>query len=287
MFKQRMPVHYKNIDDTMVQQRRIELHLKTDIAAGSIRFQCDSTWARGGRCIHSDPFHRLYLVENGEGFVYLNSQTLHLRPGHLFVTLPHVPARYRCPQEMSLTWLHFTAQIFAGVDPFAALNWPLEIRLGDGDRERLEHVIRTRDDRSIAAVLAADGLMRQLLARFAEHTAGDPKALEPLSRFEPVLVFIENNLDRQIELAELASIAHLQPTYFSNLFSKQMGMPPIRYVNRRRCERAAAILARENRSVEAVATDLGFSDVFYFSKTFKRFMGSPPTEYRKLIRHGE
>ncbi len=260
-------------------------NLQISMLGGRVRHSCDLAWAKGGRQIHCDPYARLYLITDGEGSVVHHDRLFHLRPGYLFAIPAHVPGRYRCPQFMSLTYLHFHAGLFGSLEPFAALQWPFVVRTRDQDEQRFETLITRHNEGTPGGIMEADGLLRQLLSRFADAPTMDtPTGIEHLARLQPVLTYIEQNLSAKIGLAELANVAHLQSTYFSNLFSKHMSLPPMQYINRRRVERAAGLLAQGDKRVEEIASATGFSDVYYFSRTFKRFMGMPPTKYRAQVR---
>ncbi len=186
---------------------------------------------------------------------------------------------------MSLTWLHFTASLFGSLEPLAALDWPFVVKARERDTREAERLIRLHHQGGPSAILEADGILRQLLARFAAAVpARKRRTVEYLPRLHPVLAYMEHNLSRKVTLEDLARVVHLQSTYFSNLFSKQMGVPPMQYLNRRRVERAAALLFQGEARVEEIAEAVGFSDVYHFSRTFKRFMGLPPTRYRSQIR---
>lgn len=260
-------------------------NLQTSVLTGQVRYPCGPAWAAGGEKLHTDPFGRLYCIREGEGVVVHHDRMFHLRPGYLFVIPAHTPGRYRAPKFMSLTWLHFTSTLFGSLEPFAALSWPFVVKARDSDVRGAERLIRLHHQGGPAAVLEADGILRQLLARFAaEGSEEKGRNIDELPRLHPVLIYMEHNLTRRLTLAELARVVHLQPTYFSNLFSEHMGIPPMQYLNRRRVERATALLFQGNAMMDEIAEAVGFSDVYYFSRTFKRFMGLSPSQYRAQIR---
>jgi AraC family transcriptional regulator len=102
----------------------------------------------------------------------------------------------------------------------------------------------------------------------------------PGARLRHVTEFIDDNLGRPLPLAELSAQAHLSPYHFTRLFKQSTGVPPHRFVVRRRIERACALLIEGRLSVDAVARAVGFRTRSHFSMVFHRHTGRPPTVYR-------
>jgi AraC family transcriptional regulator len=102
----------------------------------------------------------------------------------------------------------------------------------------------------------------------------------PGSRLRRVTEYIENNLHRELRLSELSSLVHMSPYHFARLFKQRTGMPPHRFVLRRRIDEAAALLATQGLSVNAIARSVGFRTQSHFSTTFRRFTRVAPTAYR-------
>jgi AraC family transcriptional regulator len=102
----------------------------------------------------------------------------------------------------------------------------------------------------------------------------------PGARLRHVTEFIDDNLGRPLPLAELSAQAHLSPYHFTRLFKESTGLPPHRFVVRRRIERACALLIEGQLSVDAVARAVGFRTRSHFSMVFHRLTGNSPTVYR-------
>jgi len=100
-------------------------------------------------------------------------------------------------------------------------------------------------------------------------------------RFHNVLTYIDDHLCEHLTLAELARVMHLQPNYFGNLFCRNFGVPPLRYLQRRRIERAQFRLHDTAAGVAEIAAELGFCDQFHFSRVFHAIAGCSPLQYRK------
>ena len=93
--------------------------------------------------------------------------------------------------------------------------------------------------------------------------------------------FIEEHLAEDIRLASLAGLVDLSPYHFARAFKQSFGVPPHRYHNNRRMERAKALLAERMQSVTGVAMELGFAETSSFSAAFRKITGASPSEYRR------
>jgi ligand-binding sensor protein/AraC-like DNA-binding protein len=81
-------------------------------------------------------------------------------------------------------------------------------------------------------------------------------------------------------MAELAELCHVSPSYFSRLFTKDVGESYSHFISRLRVEWAKGLLESTDCSVQEISDKLGFSDSGYFIKTFKKHVGVTPAFYR-------
>ncbi len=84
-----------------------------------------------------------------------------------------------------------------------------------------------------------------------------------------------------ITVRDIAKRLNLERTYFSNLFTKEMGISPKRYLTNFRMKQAVLFMTKYHYSVTITALSVGYSDVYNFSKAFKSRYGVSPTEYIK------
>jgi AraC-like DNA-binding protein len=66
-------------------------------------------------------------------------------------------------------------------------------------------------------------------------------------------------------------------------FRATTGMPIHRYLLDRRMGLARVLLRDPARPLKAVASDLGYRDVFFFTRQFTEYHGIPPGKYRKSV----
>jgi transcriptional regulator GlxA family with amidase domain len=83
-----------------------------------------------------------------------------------------------------------------------------------------------------------------------------------------------------LDLDALAGAAHVSRSHFCCRFADAYGETPMRYLTRRRIERAQDLLRSANLTVTEVCMLVGFSSLGSFSSRFRELVGEPPSVYR-------
>ena len=110
----------------------------------------------------------------------------------------------------------------------------------------------------------------------------------PMSRaseaFNRDLLRARDAMDRAyaepLDVAAVATVAHVSPAHFSRSFRAVFGETPHRYLQRRRVERAMFLLRETDRPITDVCLDVGFGSLGTFSRTFREVVGETPSGYR-------
>lgn len=103
-------------------------------------------------------------------------------------------------------------------------------------------------------------------------------------RLRRVLDYIDQNLEGDITVAELASLANLSAFHFTRMFTAAIGVAPYRYVSRRRLEHAMVMLTDGKLPLHEIAHRSQFASQASFNRAFRRATGMSPGEYRRLLR---
>lgn len=98
---------------------------------------------------------------------------------------------------------------------------------------------------------------------------------------QDILNFIDLHLGEHLTLTDLAARWGYNPTYFSHMFTKIAHMPFSRYLLHRRVSKACYLLSTSELSLEQIANELGFCNVYYFINRFKSVTQVTPAKYRR------
>jgi AraC family transcriptional regulator len=102
-------------------------------------------------------------------------------------------------------------------------------------------------------------------------------------RLTRVLDYIAANLEGDLTLARLASIACLSRFHFSRAFKAAVGRSPHHYVSAKRLEFAKQLLGKEDRPLVDIALTLQFSCQANFTRAFREATGQTPAQYRRGV----
>jgi AraC family transcriptional regulator len=100
-------------------------------------------------------------------------------------------------------------------------------------------------------------------------------------RLSRVLDYIGVNLEGDLTLDHLASIASLSRFHFARAFKAATGQSPHQYVSAKRLELAKTMLVRGDQSLVDIALALNFSCQANFTRAFRQVTGQTPGQYRR------
>ena len=90
----------------------------------------------------------------------------------------------------------------------------------------------------------------------------------------------QDYMSEDISLNTVAAEVCMSPSYFSSVFSKEMGKTFIEYLTEVRMEKAKQYLVCSSMKTSEISYEVGYKDPHYFSYIFKKTQGCTPKEYR-------
>jgi AraC family transcriptional regulator len=256
-------------------------------------------------CDVISPFSRIYLITQGEGFIYPNNQKILLEPGFLYLIPSYVTCSYICSGSLYQYYLHFTHEANDGLNIYdlcpvlyktkafendtllferlLELNPEIELRVADPVLYQQKAWLNKEGKyHSMSQYLETTGIIYQFLSRF--FTVGPFDGNNPVdthNRFRQILAFIQQHIDKEMIISELACMACLSSDHFTRTFKKVIGLTPLDYINLKRVEKAQLLLVTTNLPMKEILEKTGFNSASYFNRIFKRITGVTPMVYRK------
>ena len=253
----------------------------------------------------SSPFARIYLVKEGNAKLHLKDKVQELTPGHLYMIPPYTLHSYECDGYYSLYYIHIYESDHSIQRIMEDYNYPTEVEALETDELLIERLMTINPERQLkeydpsvydnfhmltenirrnqiqqpADIFETQGIIMQLFSRFLRnvsifHDITDDRILR-------ILHYIRKNIDKEINIQELAEMCCLTKDHFIRLFKKEMNNTPLNYINQKKIEKAQLLLLTEDMHIKDIAYSLAFYNITYFSRIFKKFAGCSPTEYRE------
>ena len=91
---------------------------------------------------------------------------------------------------------------------------------------------------------------------------------------------IDRNHAAPLDLDRLAAVAGMSKYHFVRCFEATYGETPLRYVTRRRIERAQDLLRHADLTVTEICMVVGYTSLGSFSSRFRELVGESPSAYR-------
>ena len=251
--------------------------------------------------IHAHDFYEMIFFKNSIGAEYLiGSERYRIQKGDIVFTSPGVAHCPILPEQMAEPYLRYTLRLSAefvnqitavhhgefpqgNLDSFllrtAGTRWEF---LGD----LFHRGVQETEEQKAGWELAVMGNTIQLLVHL--HRANIEQATTPMKAEKPELVdqvleYIEAHLHEKITLSDVAHHFYVSQSTITQTFRNKLGLSFYRCVTQRRLV-AAKRLIEGDKSLEAVAEAVGFTDYSAFYRAFKQEFGISPRQYR-VIQH--
>jgi AraC family transcriptional regulator len=136
-----------------------------------------------------------------------------------------------------------------------------------------------------AGRLFGDGAALAILAELA--LLADRKPLDPKVgglapwQVKRIADSLQSNLARDVSLAELADLIGLTSFHLCRAFKASTGLPPHRWCQQRRMERAREMLEAGDLTVGEIAAAVGYAEASPFAAAFRKAYGASPSQYRR------
>lgn len=213
----------------------------------------------GGSCLCPSYYHQAYRWDRRNQIIYLNLT----------------------PKLLSLNAIELLETDRVELIPHFAIQDQLIYQIGLALQAEL---LSQGSSSRLYAETMANALAVHLLRHYSTQgyrTIGCYGGL-PQHKLRLVTDYINDYLECELSLNELAAIAQLSQYHFCRVFKQATGLKPHQYLVQQRVERAKQLLKQGEMSIAEVAIACGFTHQSHLHRHFKRLTGVTPKTWRNL-----
>jgi AraC-like DNA-binding protein len=252
---------------------------------------------RAGRCLAKPHYkvgpkriecYSIHFVREGRLRLEYEGWQVELARGDLFVLFPNRTYHYEMlPAErpLEMCWLAIDGDRVEALLQLAGLTEQETFRRGTAssrvevaaDRviDALERVQRLRPSEALDLQAHLYGLLAAMMPD--EPTQGSELA----SWIHECAEYMELHATEGITVHQVAEYAGVHRSYFTQVFTEEMGMPPMKYMQKVRMEKARRLLIDTHASVTEIGLSLGYPNLYTFTRAFKMYFKESPLALRK------
>jgi AraC family transcriptional regulator len=239
---------------------------------------------------HAHRVWELYLQTRGASHWRLGTREYRLASGH-FLAVPPGVAHTMVGRPSASHHFAYAGVALAAVcrrHPALARPWTLPRPFHVPGAESLQVPFRqlVREAgmrlpyRREGFVIAVDHLVVAATRLISSSPTGTPiVAVHPAVQAARRL--LDEHYDRPLPLADLARATGLSANYLVELFTREVGLPPHRYLLERRIDRAKELLDHADLPITRIAHELGYASGQHFARSFRQGVGCSPSEFRR------
>lgn len=259
------------------------------------RMACAPCWVRSRKDSLKLSDLECWLVWQGHGWMQTQNREYELRPGFCVFMRPGgiYDAQQNEDHPLGITFIHFDLLRDKEVASLPEAPFQVSDLLSvDHISKRIvslygqasissEHAYRRK--RLEAAGCLLQGLLLVLVGEIEDRKAHPLLELsaETQALINSQCVRIEEDPANYENVVAMAQEAGMSSAHYSRTFKLVAGISASDYMIQTRISRASMLLMETSLAVGAIAEQVGYRDIYFFSRQFKQRTGLPPSAFRR------
>ncbi|MGN0166123.1 MAG: helix-turn-helix domain-containing protein [Lachnospiraceae bacterium] len=252
---------------------------------------------------HKD-FSEFVVVMEGSATHIIDDEEYQISKGDVFVINPGVCHGYKNVNQFKICNIMYRSEyifrdnsdlyfsegfntLFNSDSPISNKNFKGRLHLSEEDLESISNILKRMSEEY---TLRRTGYSTWLCAEFVKlavelsrkYETYEDKVDKHMFGIARVAADIEKNYSKDITVGSMAELAGMSLRHFTRLFTLTYGMPPIKYLEKVRMNKAKLMLRSSSKTITEIAYDCGFADNNYFARRFKTLYGMTPSVFRTM-----
>lgn len=229
-----------------------------------------------------DFFHYIYVVK-GSGRINIDGRLHEFIPKHMYLLAPGKKHSFCNTREENLVTIEIKFEFFDEELMKEIAKLPEVLDVSETPIKRiLTNIKRECANKKLYFEDIVTMNMHEIFSHLkrVEKTKETENKTEVPGEISKVIEYINENLERDINLQELADVLCFEKTYFLKKFKSLMGITPMSYTRNMRIERAKELLKYSDMNITQISEAVGFLSLHHFSKQFSKCVGMSPSKFK-------
>ena len=232
---------------------------------------------------HYHPFYELFYLEEGKRSVVIDERSYDLKPGDFVIYPPYTMHRSFSAHNVSFSRI---------VLYFMPATIPQELREALNDKVEPYELISEHDKHAIIEQIEAliteqtksgkfqdDALQSRLKLLLISALRAEYKTPQPRSepKMTAIIAYIQQHyFEPGLSLDELAARFFISKSYLCREFKRFTSLSFVAYLNRIRVLHAQRLFVESDKTITAIAAEVGFGSLTHFERVFAQHTQSTP-----------
>lgn len=240
--------------------------------------------------LHCHDFCEIMLVKSGSGKFRVDDETFPFKTGDMIVCNPRVMHNEFFDDDVTADIMFLDiARVLVEGCPSGSLvqDAPFRIVNTGAFYDRImgycDQLLWENELKPAYFSVISDSLLTILVSFVLRLTSRQADEIfESKRTYTEVKDFLDKNFTTIDTIDNVCRSLYINKYYLTHLFKDTLGIPPLKYLIKKRISLAKKLLAETDEPIGDVAKACGYVDVAYFCRVFKNVEGVTPLAYRRL-----
>lgn len=243
--------------------------------------------------VYGAPQHVLIYCTEGKGWVKIRDQKYNIEKNQFIILPANISHEYGASQSRPWTiyWIHFNGALAE----FYAKDFSTPTSIIPSEESRIYDRLLIFEDifTALGRGLTKDNINFATSALY--YFLGSIKYInifrgvadkhsQEKNIVDKALMYIQENIERNISLNELCEYVGYSVSHFTTLFKTHTNNTPVNYIIQIKMQEACKMLDLTDMKINQICYKIGIVDPYYFTRIFTKTIGITPSVYRKTKR---
>ena len=253
---------------------------------------------------HYHDLYEIYLLVEGDRYIFLNDEVYCLQKGDMFIVEPYVlhATRNLKPAYLKRYLINISPEILLSIlskDEVEKLFKNFStciIRLAEEQSAHVYDLFKKTaaysnriDKRGMkllhASIFCLLDYVDELLRTKKEEKILPQRTVVQKNELLEVISYVNDYYTENITLDFIAAYTHMSKSNFCRVFRKMTGETFGQYLNTYRITKVHQLLVETNLPLSKIANQTGFTSTAHMTRIFRQIHGKSPSGFRKRIKN--